>query len=155
MNRLQSITPKQKYKHLPLEHYRYIQHELNHFTSSKGTGKTQFMKHCAAHLNTSLSNLCMIVRAGTVQTRSHDLKDRIEFSADAAFNNRGHPSNRQTKCESAGEFIDAVVSRFKDPQSMDSIDERCQSIRIHQPSRFETTVSTKTLYNYIHKGLID
>lgn len=154
MNHLQSNIFKPKYNHLLPCHYEYIQQEYNHFVSSKKKGKTIFMRNLATAINTSLSNLYEIIKDGTVEVLNSQLIPRKEFSSTAALEKRKHKSNKRIKLQSAKEFIEYVTESFLDPNSMDSIDELCQYINIHEPDRFPDTVCTKTFYNYIHKGWV-
>ncbi|MGL5720392.1 MAG: IS30 family transposase, partial [Alphaproteobacteria bacterium] len=102
----------------------------------------------------TVGNLYKIIKAGTVTVLDSNLKERTEFSADAAFNSRtrhNKPSNR-IKLAEAKPFLDAVCHYVLENPKIRSIDE---AVNVIAPTFNGVTVCTKTIYNYVHQELID
>lgn len=83
-----------------------------------------------------------------------NLKFHYELSAVAAFEkkSKSHKIPHNSKFEKAEDFI-SLVEQEIELNRLFSIDETINYLRIHQPDRIKimVTVSTKTLYNYVHQ----
>lgn len=147
------FTTKKKYKHLNFDHFSYIQSQYNFFILSNSKNKTIFMKSLATEIGTSLSNLYSIINDGLISVKNYDLTQRIEFSAQKAFQSRKPSIPNNSKFNSVKLFTSLVSDAFFDDSNIESIDEIVNSLKIQFP--LLPCVSTKTFYNYIHKGLIN
>ena len=81
---------KEKNKHLTKEMYDKIQSEYNHYSFSKNNTmkKTEFKRYLANLIGTTLSNIYEIINSGLITVLNPDLTERIEFSAELAWNKR-------------------------------------------------------------------
>lgn len=157
MNIINYTTKKEKFKHLFYQDLRIIEREYNHFIKTKQKNKTDFMKSLAASVNTCLSNLYKIIKAGMVELLNSDLTTRKEFSADVAYKTRETVTPNNTKIIKAKDFIDLVINRFKKRYNIDSIETIVNDLIINHQDIIQgmTTVSVKTIYNYINNNMLE
>ena len=157
MNIVNYTTKKEKFKHLKYQDLRYIEREYNHFIKSEKKNKTNFMKKLATSVNTCLSNLYKIIEAGMVELLNPDFTTRKEFSADVAYQIRETVVPNNTKIIKAKDFIDLVINRFKKRYNIESIETIVNDLLINHQEEIKdmTTVSVKTIYNYINDNKLE
>lgn len=157
-----TISRKQKHKHLSFQHYEFIINSIikfnaEHSASKRNIGKTDFINTLAASVGTSTSNIYAIIKDATVSVRSSNLEEHLELSASAVFHKRtkNHKIPNNSKIEKAKDFISLVVDEIKS-NKLSSIDETVNYLKLHDPDKIKNmeTVSTKTIYNYIHAAKI-
>ncbi len=158
-----SITPKLKNKQLSFHHIEYIINRMIEFNALhagqiRNTGRTQFIKELASAMNTSVSNIYSIIHDATITLEDTYLNEYTELSAQAAFNkrNKSNKTSHIVKRDKANDFIDLVVTEMKS-NKLSSVDETIHYLKLHCQDQIKDmeTVSTKTFYTYIHKGLVD
>lgn len=148
-----------------MEHYDYIQSEYNNFISINKNNKinkknkTEFMKILAETINTTLSNLYNIIKDGLISILDSELRPRIEFNANTAFNKRTSKSivSNASKLIVSNDFINLVIHEFRNPDNINSIDEIIHDFIINRKDEIEglETVCTTTFYKYIDNNSID
>ena len=157
MNIINFNTQKEKFKHLKYKDLRFIESEYNNFIKTKQNNKTYFMRKLAASVNTCLSNLYKIIYSGMIEVLNYDLSTRKEFSADVAYKKRETVIPNNTKIIKAKEFIDLVINRFKRRYNIESIETIVNDLLINHKDEIKgmTTVSVKTIYNYINDNKLE
>lgn len=157
-----TLTQKPKNKHLDFYQYEFIIDQMNRFNAShkqkRNIGKTQFISDLAASVGTSRSNIYAILKDASVTVVDSDLKEHTVLSAQAAYNKRTRKPavSNHSKLKKAQPFIKMITKEIKN-NKLSSIDETINYYRLHDNDAIEgmTTVSTKTFYNYVHRGLVD
>lgn len=161
LNYIYSTKKKTKNKHLTREMYDFIQSVYNHFISSKdkNIGLTEFKKWLGFTIDTTLSNIYEIIKAGLVEVYNYDLTKRVEFSAQVAWDKRTKKSveSNASKRESAKPFIKLVIEEFRNPYNINSIDEIIHDLKFNRQSEIEgmTTICTSTFYSYAEDDKIE
>lgn len=110
------------------------------------------MKKLASNVNTCLSNLYKVIKAGMFELLNYDYTTRKEFSADIAYKTRETVVPNNTKILKAKDFIDLVVNRFQRKYNIDSIETIINDLLINLKDEIKgmVTVCVKTVYNYIN-----
>ena len=103
MNQINSITTKEKFKHLSNESIREIIREYNEFMTTvrvsfrsthknhhlkipkRNINKTTFLKRLAVYHNTSLSNIYNIIRSSTTRIKDSLLNEKIIYDSQIAI----------------------------------------------------------------------
>ena len=161
LNNYYFTEKKEKNKHLSLKDYQKIQSEYNYyiFSKEKKKKKTQFMKELANSINTTLSNLYVIIKSGLITVLNSDLTERIEFSAEEAYKKRTKKSveSNSSKRESAKAFITLVVNEFRSEYNINSIDEIINDFKLNRQDEIKDmiTICTATFYNYVEEDKIE
>lgn len=161
LNNINFTEKKEKNKHLSLKDYQIIQSEYNYyiFSKDKSLKKTDFMKRLANKVNTTLSNLYIIIKAGLITILNSDLTERIEFSAQEAFNKRTKKSveSNSSKRESAMPFIALVIKELRSPYNINSVDEIINDFKQNRIEEIKgmVTICTATFYNYVEDNKIE
>lgn len=161
LNNIYSNIKKEKNKHLTLKMYKKIQSEYNRyiFSKDKKIGLTAFMKWLSKHIGTSLSNLYEIIKDGLVTVYNYDLTERVEFSADVAWQKRSKKSieSNSSKRISAKPFIDLIIRELRSDYNINSVDEIINDFKLNRPNEIigMTTICTATFYNYVESGKIE
>lgn len=163
MDAIHSITPSSKYKHLSFVHIEYIireitKHDAFHHGKKRNSGRTALIRSLAASVGTSVSNIYNILQDASISVLDSQLLPSFELSASAAFHKRSRfrKTSNISKLVKAKPFLDLVIHEVKS-NTLSSMDESINSLILHHPDRISglTTVCTKTVYNYVHLGLID
>ncbi|OQC69825.1 MAG: Integrase core domain protein [Candidatus Cloacimonetes bacterium ADurb.Bin003] len=158
MNTLDYTPIKEKNKHLTPALYDYICSEYNHYISSKDKtmSRTEFMKLVASKINTCLSNLYKIIKAGMTTILTSNYEYREEFSGVKAYWNRQNYIPNNLKYNRVLPFLNLVVKRFNKTKGLESIETIVNDLKNNQPEKLVglETVSVKTIYNYINRGLL-
>ena len=161
LNNYYSNTKKEKMKHLLLKDYNIIQSEYNHyiFSKNKEIGMTEFKKKLADKIGTTLSNIYEIIKDGLITVLNYDLTERIEFSAEVAYEKRTKKSieSNSSKRESSKEFINLVIKELRSEYNINSVDEIINDFKKNRKEEIEglTTICTATFYNYVENNKID
>ncbi|HIH34824.1 MAG TPA: IS30 family transposase [Methanosphaera sp.] len=124
------------------------------------------MKSLAEEIGTSVSNIYRIRKMGTVEVLSTNLKPYKDYSAMAVVNifNDGKKRPNSLKLHKAKNFINRVVKMVQKKHTggdnkfdLTSIDEAVNSLILDYPELYpeDARVCTKTIYNYVHRMLID
>ena len=117
LNNYYSNTNKEKNKHLLLKDYKKIESEYNHYISSKDKkiGITEFKKQLAKMIGTTLSNIYEIIKDGLITVKDYELRDRIEFNANTAYEKRTKKSieSNSSKRVSSKDFVELVVNELR------------------------------------------
>ena len=148
-------------KHLLLKDYNIIQSEYNHyiFSKNKEIGMTEFKKKLADKIGTTLSNIYEIIKDGLITVLNYDLTERIEFSAEVAYEKRTKKSieSNSSKRESSKEFINLVIKELRSEYNINSVDEIINDFKKNRKEEIEglTTICTATFYNYVENNKID
>lgn len=157
-----TIPHKETNKHLNLFQYEYIiteivKHEASFPNRKRNTGKTQLIKNIALEVGTSVSNIYSIIKDATITVRNHDLTEKRELSALAAFNKRSknHKIPNNSKFLKAQPFIKLVETEMKS-NKLSSVDETINHLKLHRSDLLsdKVTVCTSTFYNYIHQNKV-
>ena len=141
--------------------YQKIESEYNNYMSSrvKGIEITEFKKKLAKMIGTTTSNIYEIIKDGLITVRDYEYRDRIEFSATAAYNKRTKKSieSNASKRLSAKNFINLVIKEFRSSYNINSIDEIIHDLKLNRANEIEgmQTMSTSTFYNYAKDGKIE
>lgn len=152
---------KEKNKHLTKEMYDKIQSEYNYYVSSKNNNmkKTEFKRYLANLIGTTLSNIYEIINSGLITVLNPDLTERIEFSAELAWNKRTKKSieSNSSKRISAKPFIELVIKEFRSEYNINSIDEIINDLKLNRNEEIQglTTICTATFYNYVELDKIE
>ena len=170
MNTL-TIPHKEKNKHLNSTQIEYILNQIKEFEKThkdkkRNISKTDFLKHLAEEVGTSLSNIYRIRSLGTVTVVSSSLKPYQDYSPMAVINkfNSGRKRPNNLKLHKAEGFIKRVVNIVKKKQSdsdekydLTSIDEAVHALLMDYPDLYppEKRVCTKSIYNYVNRRMID
>ena len=119
MNTL-TIPHKEKNKHLNSTQIEYILNQIKEFEKThkdkkRNISKTDFLKHLAEEVGTSLSNIYRIRSLGTVTVVSSSLKPYQDYSPMAVINkfNSGRKRPNNLKLHKAEGFIKRVVNIVK------------------------------------------
>lgn len=161
LNTINYNIKKKKNKHLTLRMYKKIQSEYNQyiFSKEKKIGLTEFKKWLAKYIGTSLSNLYEIIKDGLVTVYNYDLTERVEFSADVAWQKRSKKSieSNSSKRESAKPFIDLVIKELRSDYNINSVDEIINDFKLNRQDEIVgmTTICTATFYNYVDNNKIE
>lgn len=161
LNNINSNIKKEKNKHLNLKMYKKIESEYNHyiFSKNKEIGLTEFKKKLADMIGTTLSNMYEIIKSGLITVLNYDYSERIEFSADVAYQNRTKKSveSNSSKRESSKQFIQLVVNELRSNYNINSVDEIINDLKLNRQDEIEgmETICTATFYNYVEQGKID
>ena len=122
----------------------------------RNIGKTNFIKQLAIEHNASLATIYNLIKKSKIEVLTN-YKTKIEYSASAVIHKRkiNKPSNN-LKLSKALPFINKVISEIKDSK-FNSVDEVVHDLILNRKGEIlgYNTVCTKTIYNYIHAGLID
>lgn len=156
---------KLKNKHLSKAQMVYIasrveEWNLQHPRSTRNTGKTEFMKSLARDIHCSLSTVYKAVEDSKITLTGTHLEPIQTLCGSAGYEKRmiRRRSASFNRCSypKAKPFCDIVTSILKE-NKLASIDETIHRLWICQSEKIEgmTTVSTKTFYTYVHKGLVD
>lgn len=152
---------KEKNKHLSKEMLDKIESEYNHyiFSKDKSKKKTVFMKELSKLIGTSLSNLYNIIKDGLITTIDYELRERIEFSSNEAFNKRNKKSieSNSSKKELSKPFINLIIDELKSEYNINSVDEIIHDLKQNRLNEIEgmTTICTSTFYNYVNNKKIE
>ncbi len=152
---------KEKNKHLTKEMYDKIQSEYNHYSFSKNNTmkKTEFKRYLANLIGTTLSNIYEIINSGLITVLNPDLTERIEFSAELAWNKRTKKSieSNSSKRITSKPFIELVINEFRSEYNINSIDEIINDLKHNRSEEIQgmTTICTATFYNYVEQEKID
>ena len=161
LNNYYFTEKKEKNKHLSLKDYQKIQSEYNRyiFLKDKNQKKTDFMKQLADSVNTTLSNIYVIIKQGLVTVLNYDLTERIEFSAEEAYRKRSKKSieSNSSKRESAKPFINLIINEFRSEYNINSIDEIIHDLKLNRKDEINDmiTICTATFYNYVKENKIE
>lgn len=154
-------TKKEKNKHLDIKMYKKIESEYNHYISSKNKeiGLTDFKKKLAEMIGTTLSNIYEIIKSGLITVYNYDLTERIEFSADVAYQNRTKKSveSNSSKRESSKSFVQLIINELRSEYNINSVDEIINDFKLNRQNEIEgmETICTATFYNYVEQNKID
>jgi len=159
MNQFNYTSNKEKNKHLSLTDLRYIEREYNHFIKTKQhkQSKVKFMRTLAASVHTCLSNLYKIIKSGLIEVLNYNLTTRVEFSSDVAYSNRQTIIPNNSKLLKSSGFLNIVIKRFKRMKGLESIETIINSLKVNNKDLIKSmeTISVKTFYNYVNKGLLE
>lgn len=161
LNNIYSNIKKEKNKHLSFKMYKKIQSEYNHyiFSKDKTLGLTDFKKSLAKSIGTTLSNLYEIIKDGLVTVYNYDLTERVEFSADVAWQKRTKKSveSNSSKRVSSKPFVQLVVNELRSEYNINSIDEIINDFKSNRQDEIVgmTTICTATFYNYVEDNKIE
>ena len=149
-------TKKKKNKHLSFKDYKKIESEYNHyiFSKDKKVGKTRFKKILADMIGTTLSNIYEIIKDGLITVKDYELKDRIEFNANTAYEKR---TKKSIESNSSKAFVDLVVKELRSEYNINSIDEIIDDLKLNRQEEIKNmeTICTATFYNYVEQNKID
>ena len=161
LNNNYSNTKKEKNKHLLLKDYKKIESEYNHyiFSKDKKIGITKFKKKLADMIGTTLSNIYEIIKDGLITVKDYELRDRIEFNANTAYEKRTKKSieSNSSKRISSKSFVDLVVKELRSEYNINSIDEIINDLKLNRQEEIKDmeTICTATFYNYVEQNKID
>ena len=161
LNNIYSNIKKEKNKHLSLKMYKKIESEYNYyiFSKNKKIGITEFKKKLANMVGTTVSNLYNIIKDGLVTVYNYDLTERIEFSADVAWQKRTKKSveSNSSKRISSKSFVQLVVKELRNEYNINSVDEIINDFKLNRQNEIAgmTTICTSTFYNYVEDNKID
>ena len=161
LNNINSNIKKEKNKHLTLKMYKKIESEYNHyiFSKDKKIGMTEFKKKLANMINTTLSNIYEIIKDGLIVVKDYELRDRVEFNANTAFEKRSRKSieSNSSKRESSKEFVSLVVKELRSEYNINSIDEIINDLILNRKDEIKdmVTICTSTFYNYVEDEKIE
>ena len=161
LNNYYSNTNKEKNKHLLLKDYKKIESEYNHyiFSKDKKIGITEFKKQLAKMIGTTLSNIYEIIKDGLITVKDYELRDRIEFNANTAYEKRTKKSieSNSSKRVSSKDFVELVVNELRSEYNINSVDEIINDLKLNRQDEIEgmTTICTATFYNYVEQNKID
>ena len=161
LNNIYSNIKKEKNKHLTLKMYKKIESEYNHyiFSKDKKIGMTEFKKKLANMINTTLSNIYEIIKDGLIVVKDYELRDRVEFNANTAFEKRSRKSieSNSSKRESSKEFVSLVVKELRSEYNINSIDEIINDLILNRKDEIKdmVTICTSTFYNYVEDEKIE
>lgn len=154
-------TKKEKNKHLLLKDYKKIESEYNHyiFSKDKRIGMTNFKKALADMIGTTLSNIYKIIKDGLITVKDYDLRERIEFNANTAYEKRTKKSieSNSSKRLSSKTFVDLVVKELRSEYNINSVDEIINDLKLNRQDEIKDmeTICTATFYNYVEQNKID
>ncbi len=154
-------TKKEKNKHLSFKDYKKIESEYNHyiFSKDKKIGKTKFKKILAEMIGTTLSNIYEVIKDGLITVKDYELRDRIEFNANTAYEKRKKKSieSNSSKRVSSKAFVDLVVKELRSEYNINSIDEIINDLKLNRQEEIKDmqTICTATFYNYVEQNKID
>lgn len=161
LNYYNSNIKKEKNKHLTFKMYKKIESEYNHyiFSKDKKIGMTEFKKRLAAMIGTTLSNIYEIIEDGLIVVKDYELRERVEFNANTAFEKRTKKSveSNSSKRESSKEFVELVVKELRSEYNINSVDEIINDLLLNRPNEIKnmTTICTSTFYNYVENDKIE
>ena len=161
LNNYYSNTKKEKNKHLSFKMYKKIESEYNHyiFSKDKKLGITEFKKKLAKMIGTTLSNIYEIIKDGLIIVKDYELRDRIEFNANTAYNKRSTKSieSNSSKRLSSKDFVDLIVKELRSEYNINSVDEIINDLKINRYDEIKdmTTICTSTFYNYVEQNKIN
>lgn len=141
--------------------YKKIESEYNHyiFSKDKKIGMTEFKKRLAAMIGTTLSNIYEIIEDGLIVVKDYELRERVEFNANTAFEKRTKKSveSNSSKRESSKEFVELVVKELRSEYNINSVDEIINDLLLNRPNEIKnmTTICTSTFYNYVENDKIE
>ena len=154
-------TKKEKNKHLLFKDYKKIESEYNHyiFSKNKKKGITKFKKELADMIGTTLSNIYEIIKDGLITVKDYELRERIEFNANTAYEKRTKKSieSNSSKRLSSKPFVDLVVKELRSEYNINSVDEIINDFKLNMQDEIKDmeTICTATFYNYVEQNKID
>lgn len=161
LNNINSNIKKEKNKHLTLKMYKKIQSEYNHyiFSKNKSIKLTDFKKNLAKLIGTTLSNMYEIIKDGLITVYNYDLTERVEFSADVAWQKRNKKSieSNSSKRISSKPFLNLIIKELRSEYNINSIDEIINDFKLNRKDEIKglTTICTSTFYNYVEQNKIE
>lgn len=141
--------------------YKKIESEYNHyiFSKNKKIGITKFKKELANMIGTTLSNIYEIIKDGLITVKDYELRDRIEFNANTAYEKRTKKSieSNSSKRISSKAFVDLVVKELRSEYNINSVDEIINDFKLNRQEEIKDieTICTATFYNYVEQNKID
>ena len=141
--------------------YKKIQSEYNFyiFSKNKSVKLTDFKKYLAKLIGTTLSNIYEIIKDGLVTVYNYDLTERIEFSAEVAWQKRSKKSveSNSSKRISSKPFLNLIIKELRSEYNINSIDEIINDFKLNRKDEISglTTICTSTFYNYVEQNKID
>lgn len=161
MNTFNIITKTDKQKHLSQKHYDHIinaviKHYAKHGDKVRNTGRTALVASLANDVGTTSSTVYSIIKKAKITTLTSSLVLKSELSSSASFNLRHSKRSNNLKLNSAKDFVDLVSKEVND-NPLSSIDETINYLKLYCPERIKgmVLICTKTMYNYVHAGIID
>lgn len=173
MNQSNIIITKEKNKHLSSEAIEDIIREYNEFMNKtrvefrathknhhllvpkRNIGKADFMKRLAKEHNAALATIYNIINNSKAELIK-GYKTKTVYSASTVIAKRElHKPSNHLKINKAMPFINKVIAEVKSFE-LNSIDEVVHDLILNRKGEilgFET-VCTKTIYNYVHAGII-
>lgn len=110
-------------------------------------------------IGTTLSNIYEIIKAGLITVYNYDYTERIEFSADAAYQKRTKKSieSNSSKRESSKPFVQLVVKELRSNYNINSVDEIINDFKLNRHNEIEgmEIICTATFYNYVEQNKIE
>lgn len=110
-------------------------------------------------IGTTLSNIYEIIKDGLITVKDYELKDRIEFNANTAYEKRTKKSieSNSSKRVSSKAFVDLVVKELRSEYNINSIDEIIDDLKLNRQEEIKNmeTICTATFYNYVEQNKID
>lgn len=141
--------------------YKKIESEYNHyiFSKDKKMGMTEFKKKLANMIGTTLSNIYEIIKDGLIVVKDYELRDRIEFNANTAFEKRSSKvvESNSSKRTSSKEFVSLIVKELRNEYNINSVDEIINDFILNRQEEIKdmVTICTSTFYNYVEDDKID
>ena len=141
--------------------YKKIESEYNHyiFSKDKNIGMTEFKRKLANMIGTTLSNIYEIIKDGLIIVKDYELRDRVEFNANTAFEKRSNKSveSNSSKRESSKEFVSLIVKELRNDYNINSVDEIINDFILNRNDEIKdmVTICTSTFYNYVEDGKIE
>ena len=161
LNNYYSNTKKEKNKHLLLKDYKKIESEYNYyiFSKDKKIGMTELKKKLANMIGTTLSNIYEIIKDGLITVKDYELRDRVEFNANTAYEKRTKKSieSNSSKRVSSKDFVQLVINELRSDYNINSVDEIINDLKRNRSDEIEgmTTICTATFYNYVEQNKIE
>lgn len=141
--------------------YKKIESEYNHyiFSKNKEIGLTEFKKKLSKMIGTTLSNMYEIIKDGLITVKDYELRDRIEFNANTAYEKRTKKSieSNSSKRKSSKDFVQLVVKELRSEYNINSVDEIINDFKLNRQDEIKdmTTICTATFYNYVENDKIE
>ena len=123
--------------------------------NKRNIGKTKFMKQLAKEHNCSVSTIYYLINQSTV-VLDDGLKKKTIHSTSGVIEKRSRVNKNHSKLYKARHFIEKVIKEVK-KSKFNSIDETIHDFILNRPNEIKglETICTKTLYNYVHKRLVN
>lgn len=175
MNQENINITKEKNKHLSIKAIENIINEYNEFMTTtkaafrsknknhqlpipkRNINKTQFMKDLAYRYGASLATIYNLINSSKVEQLTTNLTTKIVYSSITAIAKRKkEKESNNSKFVKAMPFISKVIDEVK-TSKFNSIDETIHDLILNRKDEIKglTTVCTKTIYNYVHSGIIE